>query len=101
MRDLDLNVSKRTPQDSVANVMHQLYELVPPEEEIWCRPEATVRFGNPGERILEAAVELEADLIVLGVRDAARHLGAATHLERTTAHKVVAHATCPVLTVRG
>lgn len=101
MRDPDLKTSKRTAQDSVANVMHQLYELVPPEAELWCRPEATVRFGNPAERILEAAVELEADLIVLGVRDAAGHLGAATHLERTTAHKVVAHATCPVLTVRG
>ncbi len=101
MRDPDSTAGKRTPQDSVANVMHQLYELVPPEAELWCRPEATVRFGNPAERILEAAMELEADLIVLGVRDAAGHLGAATHLERTTAHKVVAHAECPVLTVRG
>ena len=85
----------------LANVMHELYELVPAEAELWCRPEATVRFGNPAERILDAATELEADLIVLGVRDAAGHLGAATHLERTTAHKVVAHAPCPVLTVRG
>jgi nucleotide-binding universal stress UspA family protein len=101
MRDPDPQASRRTPQDSVANVMHQLYELVPPEAELWCRPEATVRFGNVAERILEAARELEADLIVLGVRDAAGHLGAATHLERTTAHKVVAHAPCPVLTVRG
>jgi nucleotide-binding universal stress UspA family protein len=101
MRDPDPTASKRTPQDSVANVMHQLYELVPSEAELWCRPEATVRFGNPAERILEAAIEHSADLIVLGVRDAAGHLGAATHLERTTAHKVVAHATCPVLTVRG
>jgi nucleotide-binding universal stress UspA family protein len=101
MRDPDLKTSKRTSQDSVANVMHQLYDIVPPEGELWCRPEPTVRFGNPAERILEAANELEADLIVLGVRDAAGHLGAATHLERTTAHKVVARATCPVLTVRG
>ncbi len=101
MRDPDFNTRKRTPEDSVANVMHQLYEMVPPEAELWCRPEATVRFGNPAERILEAAEELEADLIVLGVRDAAGDLGAATHLERTTAHKVVAHAPCPVLTVRG
>ena len=101
MRDPDFKTRKRTPEDSVANAMHQLYELVPPEAELWCRPEATVRFGNPAERILEAAMELEADLIVLGVRDAAGHLGAATHLERTTAHKVVARATCPVLTVRG
>lgn len=101
MRDPDLNTRKRTEEDSVANVMHQLYELVPAEAELWCRPEATVRFGNPAARILEAATELEAGLIVMGVRDAAGHLGAATHLERTTAHKVVAHALCPVLTVRG
>ena len=101
MRDPDFKARKRTAEDSVANVMHQLYELVPAEAELWCRPEATVRFGNPAERILEAAEELEADLIVLGVRDAAGHLGAATHLGRTTAHRVVAHAPCPVLTVRG
>lgn len=101
MRDPNFKRSERTTQDSVANVMHQLYELVPAEAELRCRPEATVRFGNPAERILEAAAELEADLIVLGVRDAAGHLGAATHLERSTAHKVVAHAPCPVLTVRG
>jgi nucleotide-binding universal stress UspA family protein len=101
LRDPDFNTRKRTEEDSVANAMHQLYELIPAEAEVWCRPEATVRFGNPAERILEAATELEADLIVLGVRDAAGHLGAATRLERTTAHKVVAHAPCPVLTVRG
>lgn len=100
MREPDPN-RKKTLQDSVANAMHQLCEIVPPEAELWCRPEPTVRFGNPAERILEVANDLEADLIVLGVRHAAGHLGAATHLERTTAHKVVAHALCPVLTVRG
>jgi nucleotide-binding universal stress UspA family protein len=102
MRDPDdPRATEKTAQDSVANVMHQLYELVPQTAELWCRPEATVRFGSPSERILEVATEHDADLIVLGVRDAAGRLGAATHLERTTAHKVVAHAPCPVLTVRG
>jgi len=101
MRNPDCKTSERKTQDSVANVMHQLYETVPEAADLWCRPEATVRFGNPADRILEAAEEHEADLIVLGVRDAAGRLGAATHLERTTAHKVVAHAGCPVLTVRG
>ena len=101
MRNPDPKAADRKTQDSVANVMHQLYEMVPEAAELWCRPEATVRFGNPADCILEAATEHEADLIVLGVRDAAGHLGAATHLERTTAHKVVAHAVCPVLTVRG
>jgi len=101
MRDPNPRATEKTAQDSVANVMHQLYELVPQSAELWCRPEATVRFGIPSERILEVATEHGADLIVLGVRDAAGRLGAATHLERTTAHKVVAHAACPVLTVRG
>ena len=101
IRDPDFKARKKTAEDSVANVMHQLYELVPAEAELWCRPKATVRFGNPAERIVEAAEELDADLIVMGVRDAAGHIGAATHLERATAHKVVAHAPCPVLTVRG
>jgi nucleotide-binding universal stress UspA family protein len=101
MRDPTLKGTDKAGQDSVANVMHQLHELGPQAAELWCRSEATVRFGNPSERILEVASEHDADLIVLGVRDAAGRLGAATHLERTTAHKVVAHAACPVLTVRG
>lgn len=101
MRDPRFRSPDARAEASVANVMHELYEILPQDAEFWCRPEATVRFGNPGERILETASETDADLIVLGVRNAAGHLGAATHLERTTAHKVVAHATCPVLTIRG
>jgi len=101
MRNPSSSRSEIAAQDSVANIMHQLYEIVPQAAELWCRPEATVRYGNPGERILEVAAEYDADLIVLGVRNPAGHLAAATHLERSTAHKVVAHATCPVLTVRG
>ncbi|HTV57372.1 MAG TPA: universal stress protein [Verrucomicrobiae bacterium] len=89
------------PELSVAAAMHNLHELVPPDAEIWCRPEAVVEYGEPAERILHTAKDRDADLIVLGVRDAAGHLSAATHLERTTAHKVVARAKCPVLTVRG
>jgi len=86
---------------SVADAMHSLLEIVPPEAELWCRPEAAVQYGNPPEKILEAAKDRGADLIVLGVRSATGHLGAATHVERATAHNVVAHAQCPVLTVRG
>lgn len=101
MRSPDSARSAAATQDSVANVMHRLYELVPQVAEFWCRPEATVRFGNPGERILEVAVDYDADLIVLGVRDPGSRLRPATHLDRNTAHRVVAHAMCPVLTVRG
>src|SRR5215467_241529 len=101
MRDPAIRNASEPTQDSVANVMYQLYEIVPQSAEIRCRPEATVRFCAPADRILEAARELEADLIVLGVRDPGNRMGAATHLERTTAHKVVVHSVCPVLTIRG
>jgi nucleotide-binding universal stress UspA family protein len=63
--------------------------------------EAVVQVGNPAEQILKAAKERDADLIVLGVRDPGPFIGAAMHLERNTAHKVVVHAACPVLTVRN
>jgi nucleotide-binding universal stress UspA family protein len=74
---------------------------VPAEAELWCRPETIVQHGKPGERILETAKASGADLIVLGVRNAGGHVGVATHVQRTTAHQVVAHAMCPVLTVCG
>lgn len=86
---------------SVATALHQLYELLPPRADSWCRPEALVEYGEPAARILRVAKDRGADLIVMGVRDAAGHLAAATHGERTTAHTIVAHAKCPVLTVRG
>ncbi len=87
-------------EEAVVNAMGQLYELVPADAELWCRPEAVVRYGSPAQQILETAKEHGADLIVLGVRNSAANLSAATHLEKTTAHKIVAHAMCPVLTVR-
>lgn len=86
---------------SVANGMHRLHELVPAEASLWCRPEAVIEFGKPAARILAAAEERVVDLIVLGVRDAANRIGPATHLDRATAHQIVAHAACPVLTIRG
>ena len=85
---------------SVAEAIHRLYEVVPKEAELHSPPQSLVEYGDPAERILSVAKERSCDLIVLGVRDASGHIGAATHLERATAHKVVAHALCPVLTVR-
>ncbi len=101
VRDHEQRKEEALGESSVANIMYKLDDLVRNEAELWCRPETVVEFGDPAERILGTAKGRGADLIVLGVRGAAGHLGAATHLERTTAHKVVAHAGCPVLTVRG
>jgi len=76
-------------------------KLVTPEVELWCEPRFAVEHGPIAEKILEVAKQRKTDLIVLGVRRPGGFPGAATHLPMATAHKVVTHAACPVLTVRG
>lgn len=78
-----------------------LQKLVPAEATAWCKPEYIVEQGEPAEKILNLAHLRESDVIVLGVRQEQGVPGAATHLPISTAHKVVSHATCPVLTIRG
>jgi len=72
-----------------------------PADEPWCTPAYVVETGIVAEKILDIASRRGADLIVLGVRQPHGIPGAATHLAITTAHKVVAQANCPVLTVRA
>jgi nucleotide-binding universal stress UspA family protein len=91
----------KTVEDRISSAMFRLRGIVPASAEDWCRPDAVVRFGTPADQILNVARETDADLIVLGVRGRKGVPWAATHIERVTAHKVVAHALCPVLTVRG
>jgi nucleotide-binding universal stress UspA family protein len=78
-----------------------LRELVPAEAEAWCKPEYFVERGDPAQRILDLANVRAVDLIILGAQPEKGVPGAATHLPIATAHKVVAHANCPVLTVRS
>jgi len=85
---------------SATEALQRLYELVPDSAKLEFPAEVAVEFGEPAERIVEIAKQRGVDLIVLGVRKTPQ-IGAATHLERAIAHKVVAHAACPVLTVRG
>jgi nucleotide-binding universal stress UspA family protein len=81
-------------------VTGRLKALLPPDAELWCKPEFTLKCDFPAEGILQTAEEHNADLIVMGVRS--RTLpSAASHLPWATASEVVSRASCPVLTVRG
>jgi nucleotide-binding universal stress UspA family protein len=62
--------------------------------------EYVVKQGEAADMILEVAKERNVDLIVLGVHPEKGFPGASTHLPMATAHKVVSHANCPVLTIR-
>jgi nucleotide-binding universal stress UspA family protein len=79
--------------------LQRLEKLVPEEAGLWCSPRPTVQIGPPADCILQEALDTKADLIVLGVRAASGNLGAATHLPWATAHRVIAQAHCPVLTI--
>jgi nucleotide-binding universal stress UspA family protein len=86
----------------VVTSAHALLEgLVPVEARAWCKPEYFVERGDPAKKIVEFAQLRESDFIVMGVKVEKGVPGAATHLPTAIAHKVVSHAPCPVLTVRG
>jgi nucleotide-binding universal stress UspA family protein len=91
----------KTGDLSVAEATHRLEDLVPLEAELWCRPRTLVEHGHPAARILAAARDSGADLIVLGVRSINAMASLATRMRKDAAYEVVAHAPCPVLTVRG
>lgn len=85
---------------SVAEIMHELYQMIPKGTESRFRSEAIVKYGDPPKQIVETARGRCVDLIVLGIREHASTLEMATHMEKATAHKVLVHAPCPVLTAR-
>jgi nucleotide-binding universal stress UspA family protein len=79
----------------------RMQQLLPPEAELWCEPAYLVEAGHPAEQVIKAARERKSDAIVIGVRRLENDFGAANHLPWHTAHKIIAGAPCPVLTVRG
>jgi len=90
----------KTKELSIAEALYQLQEMVPGRDANQIRPEALVECGDPGDRILDVAKRCGADLIVMGIHNSHR-LFAATHMETSTAHEVLAHSMCPVLTLRS
>lgn len=81
--------------------IHRLEQIVPHDAVTWCRPEYLIQIGDAAERILEIARLRHARLIVLGAKCVPNYSASSTHIPWSTAHKVIAHANCPVLTVRG
>ena len=88
------------PSDLMDATVRQMKHLVPMEAEAWCKPYYLAEVGEPAPKILQVAELSKADLIVLGVKRVHRALGV-THIPWTIAHKIIAEARCPVLTVRS
>ena len=84
--------------EPIEESLQKLRELIPAKVDLQYIPETLLEFGHAAERILKAAEEREADMIVLGAR-AYSEIGS-THLPWSAAHHVIAQAHCPVLTIR-
>jgi nucleotide-binding universal stress UspA family protein len=88
------------PRKVEANTRARLRALVPPEADLWCKPEFVVGQEFPPEGILQLAEERSVDLIVMGVHRASLSKGP-PHSPWAIAYEVVCNAHCPVLTVRA
>lgn len=75
----------------------ELQKLVPNEALLWTYVNAQIEVGGVVNHVLNAANEMQADLIVLGT-DAA---GSFWSIRGDgTAYEIIARASCPVLTIR-
>ncbi len=89
--------STKSPANPSADQVRQLQAVVPKAVMLPHEPEVAMEFGPAWPRIVKTAAERRVDLIVLGAH-CADHT---THLPWSTVHQVVAHASCPVLTVHS
>jgi len=78
--------------------VRDLQELLPPEADLWCKPEFLMAIGEPVEEILNLAKKINADLIVMGAKPRKSLAGNVPH---TKASRIVTGATCPVLTIKS
>jgi nucleotide-binding universal stress UspA family protein len=81
--------------------MRRMREMVPFDPDLGICPDYAVEFGPAADQVLRYSEEHDADVIVLRVRSPHGGLGTAGNLTQTTSGRIVGHATCPVLTVRG
>jgi len=97
---IDATKRGNVPTGLDSTAMHELGSLaaeIGASESCCAKVETRVAHGHPAIEILAASVELEANLIVLGATNRST-FHSITH-DRTV-YRVLAHARCPVLTLR-
>jgi nucleotide-binding universal stress UspA family protein len=78
----------------------KLKQLIPADANLPVEPQFVASWGILPRGIVNAAEELQADLIVMGANPV-HFVRTSTHVPWTIAHEVVRHAKCPVVTVRS
>lgn len=75
----------------------EIQRIIPEEAPLWSHPAVQIKVGDVVDEVLNAAGEISADLIVLGVNSEA---GFWPLRGDSTAYKIIAGARSPVLTMR-
>jgi nucleotide-binding universal stress UspA family protein len=83
-------------QKCVAVITQRLDELAPADARDWCEVRPAVRIGKPYQQILQIALEMETELVVMGVRGRS---AVDLALFGSTTHRVIQLGTSPVLAV--
>lgn len=81
---------------TIDQIKNDLVSLIPDELQSRIAVEAIVALGDPTEELLYQSRDQEANLIVLGAQSATTFAAMSRH---GVAHKVLAHAHCPVMTL--
>lgn len=95
----DVGAAEREGKEKIRGQREaRLRQLVPDDLHLPAPPVFLVELGSATERILAAASDWKADLIVLGLR----HIEESSRGESTwaRAYEIVRQASCPVMTVR-
>lgn len=83
-------------QSATAQAMKQLEEYIAPETRNGCDVKVMVRSGKPYLEITQAALEAQADLVIMGVRG---HGSLHSAIFGSTTHRVIQLGAAPVLAV--
>ncbi len=85
-------------EGEITTAKRQLDKLIPPEEAKTGKIKTVVRIGRAYEQIIELALEIQADLLIMAVRG--RHALDLAVFGSTT-YRVIQLGSCPVLVVRS
>lgn len=95
---LDDIPSSANIQEAIAKATTQLDKLIPPESSKAGKIKAMVRIGRAYEQIIQLALEIQADLLIMAVRGRGA-LDLAVF--GSTTYRVIQLGSCPVLAVHG
>ena len=102
IRAVHPDIKSRTERSRIRRETRRVFQAAAARYSLRKRLKAlNAAFAHPLKAITGFANRVKADAIVMGIRGGGEMSRAVTHIPWTLAHRVIAEARCPVLTIRG